>query len=458
MIFIRRLKHYLFLSFFFCICVSLTRCSKIEDVGLTSNSESILVNSIDTFNITTSTFMLDPIPTGGSGKLLIGTYDDPYIGKNTVTPYFRLNLPSLENEYPIDSRFDSLTLQLNYNGDFYGDTTKAIALSVYRLTQDIEPKELPIALEGDEYPVFVSGATLYADQQFEHEDTALGSLSFFPKPKSGKDTINIRLNQNWGETLFDMALKRDTKLLNSEEFYEYLKGFVLESEDAASIIGLRDSLTLFLHYSYENQTNGNRVSKTISMNIGNASYQFNAVKTERSSYPLQGLSYTHQELPTSSTGNRTFVQGLSGIVTRIHFPNIRQGFGDGITVINNAKLIVETDQSPAANNPPPETLILMIANRYGTPTSLLTNGSQISVSASYQSNGQDDGSSRGGKYVFDITDYIERIRKTTSYNENESLLLSLQTDDLLSSMKTLHISPGENKSAIKLNVIYTKIQ
>lgn len=440
------------------LCLFFQQCAKIEGVSLDLDSNLLGVNSSDTFAVQSSTFLLDPLPTGNQGALLLGAYEQALVGKTTVSTYFRLAQPDVSAEFNNDVQFDSLTISLFYNGSSYGDTTQTLHLAVHRLTEAIDPKELSIALEDDEYPVFVSGETLYADQSFGYAEEVLGSVDILPKPNSTSDTVQIRLKQALGKELFDMIVKKDSKLTIEDEFLEYFKGLaIIPAGDAKAVIGFQDSVAFNLHYSYERQSDGRRISDEFSMSMASGSYQYNKVETDRSAGILSEIAYTNQELPSALTDNRTFIQGLSGLVTRIRFPNIRQTLGLGETAINRAQLIIETDQSELGGTPPPASLVLLLANKYGTPTSLVSNKAGTSLSAAYQTGSNSGGIGRG-KYVFDITDYLSELIKTQTYNEEESLLLSLPTSQLLSGANMLQIAQGENKPAIKLNVLYIKTQ
>lgn len=454
-----KIRKFSFLLLTTCVTVLLFhQCAKIDGVGLDMNSGVLGVNSSDTFTVNTSTFMLDPLPTGNQSLLLLGAFEDEYLGKTKSSTFFRLAQPDLSTEFTNDAQFDSLTIRLFYNGYYYGDTTKTITLNVHQMTEAIEPRELSIALEDDEYPVFVSGETLYTDQSFDYSNEAIGTTTFSPRPLSVADTVSIRLSQALGEQIFQMILQNDRRLEIEDEFLEYFKGLaIIPIGDPKAVIGFRDSIAFNVHYSYEGQSDGQRIDDEITFNIGNSTYQYNKIESDRSNTVLKSLSLSNPELTPDLTDQRTFLQGGTGIVTRVRFPNIRQTLGLGNTAINSAQLIIETDQSELGYTPPPDSLVLFVANNYGTPTSMVTNISGTSLLAIYQT-GNTAGGYGPGKYVFNITDYLAEIIKTQNFDEEESLLLSLPVSSLLTTTDMLHIAQGENKPAIKLNVLYTKTQ
>lgn len=449
--------NYLWLSALLICFLVFSKCAKIDDISLAGVPESLNVNSIDTFQVELGTFLLDPLPTAATGNLLLGAYKDEFIGTTQMYSYFRLSQPTLESEFEENIRFDSVTMDLKYNGYFYGDTTKMLDLSLHQLNQPLEKRELPIALEDDEYPVFVSSASLFSDQTFDYNANPLAKIRFAPKPTASTDSVTLKLDYSFGKELFDLAVSKDGKMTNADEFQDYLKGFLIKTNaNAEAIIGFKDSIDLVLHYSYENQKNGERISQKIKFSLNEKDYQFNAVETDRSGTILNEIGHENKELNSKKTNGRTFIQSSSGIVTRLRFPTIRTSIGDGTTIINRATLSIETDQAVGLSSPI-DTLILMNANRYGTPTSLLTNLSGITASAAYYANTNATVTSKGS-YVFDITDYINSLIKSSSYNESESLILAPQITDLLTTIETLHVATSDNRPAIKLNVIYTKTQ
>ncbi len=454
---IRILHHYHSLLFVTIPLLLLISCKQGDGIGFDNLDDGMKVNVVDTLAIEASTFLLDPLPTTGQHVLLVGSINDQDLGKIASRSYFRLSNEQLSlSSLPEGISYDSLSFSLFYNGYSYGDTTQAITLSLHRVSETIEPYEFPIALEDDEYPVFASGGTtLLADRHFDYAARPLGSIRFIPHPNTAGDSVTIRLDDTFGRTLFDMATNNDTRLTVQEEFVDFLKGLALvPADETGAVIGFRDSVLLNIHYSYESQSHGMKENGKITFPIGADAYQFNRIATDRTGTPLAELSYQHDNIPSSLTGNRTFIQGASGIVTRLTFPTSKLFLNDGLIAISKAQLIIETDQSSDHLFIPPSALILMTANRYGTPTSVLQYNGQTQA-AYYQSPGG-AGGAENGRYVFDMTDYVSTLRLTSS-DQTESLLLSLPLDGLMATVNRLNIAATAEKPAIKLHIMYVKI-
>src|SRR5690606_11602034 len=277
------------------------------DVGITN--ESVGVNTADTLTIEASTFLLDPLPTTGQGVLLVGRIKDEDFGEVESQSYFRLSNEQLSlSSLPENARYDSVSVSFYYSGYSYGDTTKFIRFNLHRVVEDIEPYEFPIALEDDEYPVFVSsGTTLLANREFTYDEQPLGSVLFRPRPNTPEDTVvTIKLDDEFGQTIFDMAMNEDTRLIVNDDFVNFLKGMVLVPADDndGAIIGFQDSLVFEIHYSSENQSSGMRNEDVIAFPMGGTDYQFNRIITDRQGTLLADLSEDNSLSPSRSEERR----------------------------------------------------------------------------------------------------------------------------------------------------------
>lgn len=438
------------------LCVLCVACKNEGNIGLDNENPGLGVSMIDTLSIESSTFLLDPLPTAGTGTMLVGGTRNDAWGRIDVSSYFRVSNEGVDvSQIPSDAVYDSLSIRLFYNGYYSGDTTAGMTVAIHRLNEDLELTELSVALEDDEYPVFVSGATLWSDKKFAYGDE-FGVTTFMPRPNTVTDTVVLRMNDVLGRALFDMAVQQDARIINLEDFTDFIKGFVLVSKgERECVIGFRDSVALNVHYSYERQVDGMRVSDTLKFTMGSTAYQYNQVEVDRQGTVLEALSYEHQEVSASKTNNRTYLQGASGLVTRIRMPAVLQFVNGGNLVVNKAQLIVETDQPVDSWFPPPTSLVMMVANAYGTPISILNSSYQnVQQVVNYQPASLAGGAGRG-KYVFDLTEYVSNMQKNPT-NEYESLLLSLPTNGLTSAVDHLIIADNGDRPAIKLHVIYTK--
>src|SRR5437879_6124808 len=97
---------------------------------------------VDTFSVITSTVQLDSVLTNGSGTVLVGRYKDQELGIVSSSSYFLIGYTgSFKPE--TYSVFDSAALILPYNHSYSGDTSQAVNLNVYQLTEQMIVRTLP---------------------------------------------------------------------------------------------------------------------------------------------------------------------------------------------------------------------------------------------------------------------------------------------------------------------------
>lgn len=444
-----------FINIMFFTCVVAVSCNK--EAGTISlgddHYDELGADIADTLSIEASTYLLDALPTAGTGRILAGMLDDEALGSMNVSSYFRVDYEANATEYASGAVFDSLSLSLFYDHYYYGDTLSPLHLAVYRLSEDLALSTLSVALEDDEYPVFASGETLWSNQSFAYDPTPLGETVFRPRPNIEGDTVRIRLDDALGADLFAMAKENDTRLTVSDDFINYFKGLVLVPQAGKSIIGFQDSIEMKVHYSYERQSDGMRVSESIRFVISAASYQFNQVETVRAGTAMESLSAQNKEIFSSETQHQTYIQGFSGLVTRLRFPYLKEFLNHTNIAVNQAQLIIETDRSQYSLYAPPNYLNAMIANKQGTPTSMLLTSYSDGNQAAYFQYGGLDGGAGNGKYVFDLTQYVSEFQNS---GEDQSLLLTIPLSNMMNTVDRVSIASQGDRPAIKLHILYTK--
>lgn len=431
-------------------------CEKIDSISLNAGEQGLLLNQSNAFEVETSTLLMDALPTAGKGSLLIGGFDDEALGVNKFSSFFKLGVPNIGDELPSDIRFDSVRLTLYYTGYALGDTCKALSFNVHRVTEEIEPVLLSDALESDEYPVFGASETLYAYQTFSKDPEVLGNARLLPRSHRAGDSVVVKLNQSLGVELFEMIKNKDSRILNSIDFEEYFHGLTLVAEESSSaVVGLRDSLNLDIYYSYEKQTDGSRVADKFNMQLTDNSYQFNHIVANRNNTKLANLKDARKEISSNLTEQQVFVQAGVGLVTKIKFPEIINEMPSGTNTINRAELVIQTDQQLTGQFAAPDTLILLQANAFAVPFSVLTNSAGSNIFAAYRSYAS-PGVTAKGQYVFDVTDYVSNRLKSNTWNNQQSLFLSLPLQRMMDQAHFLKVSVAGDKPAIKLNIIYTQ--
>lgn len=427
-------------------------CNKDISISLdNTGAENLGLTTMDTATIVVSSYQMDDIPTSATGILLVGKSNNPTSGKISSSSFMRLGIPTETLAIPSNATFDSLTLVIKPNKYFYGDTTKIQKISVHQVTEDIKLTEINLGKDPDERPVFVSTASIFNDQKFAYNATALGTASFSPRVRT-MDSLAFKLDATLGNRLFGYLQTGDARVSSNTNFQEFFKGLVLiPAATNTALIGYKDSVFMNVHYSYVGSDGfSTKAKKTFS--IDNKNYQHNNITYDRSGTAFASLNASNPEIFTSATAGTAFLEGGTGVVARLQFPSLLSIVSDPKIAINKAELIIEAENSVDAQQPNPAALEIFIANKIVNPIGQLTAPQATVAQSAPFEKGNDTG--KNGKYTFNMIEYLNNIKKTAYFDS--SLLVSLPTSQLFTTGNRLVIAKSGGKPKIKLNIIYTK--
>ncbi|WP_452219370.1 DUF4270 family protein [Lacinutrix undariae] len=282
------------------ICCSMISCS--SDIDTTVGEDMVTSNTrvyyIDTLTVATSTFQYDSLSVSETNRLLLGAYTDPVLGltKSNLYAHFGYTTADIDN----DANFDSIAMILNYDNYFYNDTTAIQELNVYRVTQTIRPDD---------------NSVYYNTTDFEKNPTSLGSLSFYPKPIK-EDSLEIKMSNDFGQTLFDEI--QDNEFSSFDEMLNEYKGFVVEpSETNTTILGFLKTSYFRIYYTIPDGSDDIEYTYDISFDTSNS---FHNITSDKTGTYLEDIVDQESYIQSSNTGNNTFIQGGTGIVTRLDIP------------------------------------------------------------------------------------------------------------------------------------------
>ncbi len=280
-------------------------CDDPSEVGVDFvGSEPLSVTYYDTISIQLSTVRFDSIVTSSSESLLVGKASDTYLGEITAKPFFQVGRDSLSS-YPDDEKavYDSIALEMVYNEYWYYDTTQLQTYSLYWLTQEMELNE-------DDNSLYNTSSFSYGIDSIYF----LGQISFYPRVHRGKPEY-LHISDEFGTKLFDLLREEDDIVTESDEFSEYIKGFVLVPDTANTcIIGLDTETNIKLYYTQE----GSQIAQVFPIN---SNIRFTKVDAENS--VSKTLLAQTDVLPSSKTGNMAFIQGGIGLGIRLEFPYLQ---------------------------------------------------------------------------------------------------------------------------------------
>jgi len=362
----------------------------------------------DTTTVKLSTVATDSFMTGSQTRLFVGKFTDPYLGIMQARSFIQ---PVLGSSLTLGTEviYDSLILNVQYDGYYYGDTTKAVNLSVHALQEDMLLKN-----------------AYYSDDFTPYDATPIGKTRFFPNPRprtgSVKKNIKIRLSETLGKRIFDAA--KANLLTTNEQWINILKGVTLmnDAADNSSALGfLPDSTNIQLHY-HTTQLEGITKDSTVFRVLG----KYNQLLADRSKTVLSKLLTRRASLPSSATNELSFVQAGSGIMTRIDLPSIRELNATKYIFANRAYIIIEP-------------LNLSVTDAYRAPSSLYvylcdknneflqgSNGFPVALTdldgQVVTANLINDLVNNKQYYKIDVSQYVSTILRS-QYDESAGLLL-----------------------------------
>lgn len=449
-----RFRYLLFLSLL-ATTVSFYSCDKEMSVSLDNSNENMGIVVVDSMTINTSTFQLLDMPSAGTGTLLVGKSTQPKIGSLKSSSYFLVQLQTLTNDIPANAVFDSINLVLRPNRAryFYGDTTKTQSIAVHRVTEEIVLKDITNSIDNYNTPVYVSGPTIFNNQKFNFDATALGSQSFSPRIRS-IDSISIKLNQSLGQEIYDMVRTNDINVTSNESFQKYLKGLVLVPGDQNTVVlGLSDTLKVNVNYSYFGADGFKKQGAKV-ITAGGKSYQYNNIEYDRTGTAYAALNATNREISSSATNGELLIQSGAGLVAKMTIPSLNDFMHEENLAVNKVELIVETTGNNYGFYPTSNALMLLIANSNGVPISYVRAPFSANIQQANFIPGNDSGVN--GRYVFNLIDFIKNVN--TPEFRGTSLLLSTASPALFGTANATMIATENGKPKIKLNIVYTKFK
>ncbi|MFD2554321.1 DUF4270 family protein [Sphingobacterium tabacisoli] len=446
---------YLFFLSLFAATVSFYSCDKDMSVSLENSNDNLGVVVLDSMTINTSTYQLLNLPSSATGSLLVGKSTQPENGSVTSSSYFRVQLQTLTNDIPANAVFDSVNLVVrpSINKYYYGDTTKTQTISVHRVTEEIVLKDITNSIDQYNTPIYVTGPTIFNDQKFNYDATPLGDQSFLPKIRS-IDSISIKLDQAFGQEIYDMVKANDYNVTTNQSFQQYLKGLVLvPGNQNTAILGLNDTLHVNINYSYMGADGFMKKGAKVITSSSKA-YQYNNIEYDRTGTPYASINSVNRELKSSATNGEVLLHAGTGLVAKINIPSLNDFMHEENLAINKVELIVETAGHNFGSYPVPNALMLLIANSNGVPISYVRAPFSTAIQQATFIPGNDVGIN--GRYVFNLIDYTKNVNQ--SEYRGTSLLLSTASPSLFGTVNNTIIATENGKPKIKLNIVYTKFK
>lgn len=424
-------------------------------VSLDNSNGNLGVVVLDSMTINTSTYQLLHMPSAGTGAMLVGKSAQAESGSVTSSSYFRVQLQTLINDIPANAVYDSVNLVVrpSMNKYFYGDTTKTQTISVHRVTEDIIMKDITNSIDYYNTPIYVTGPTIFNNQKFNFDASPLGDKTFLPSVNS-LDSISIKLDQAFGQEIYDMVKANDFNVTTNEAFQQYLKGLVLvPGNQNTAILGLNDTLQMNINYSYVGSDGFMKKGAKV-ITSSHKAFQYNNIEYDRTGTAYASINATDRELKSAATNGKVLIQAGAGLVAKINIPSLNDFMHEENLAINKVELIVETEGRNYGYYPAPNAMMLLVANSSGVPISYIRAPFSTTIQQATFIPGNDSGVN--GRYIFNLIDYTKNLNEAEY--RGTSLLLSAASPALFGTVNNTIIATENGKPKIKLNIVYTKFK
>lgn len=426
---------------FVLISFLLAACQKNESIGLDIIDDDVSIFTTDTATLIVSTVILDSIVSSGTGRALIGGFSDNLIGTITSKAYFQLSLGT-EWETETGAEFDSLVLYMTYNY-YYGDTTQTQKLRLRKLRGKIE---LP-----DNQTVF------YSNNNLPVLNETFATLNFQPRPNANRP-LKMRLPDELGENLLQMAKNQSDTLTDEDTFESYLRGFLMDIDgESKCLLGFQTALDtannmgIFMRLFYHKGLD--KYQKDFS--LSKADLQFNQISNNRSGTYLADLQTQKVDLNSQNTNNQAYNVGGLGMMIKVKIPYLNSALNlGGLSRVMYAELICKPVKGTYGNTLPlPQVLELYATDKLNRFISTIANSSGEAVQANLVWDKEFD---QNTYYKFDLTNYI-LTELSQNVQKDNSLLITLPLSDLQSSFNRVILGNAVNREyKMQLRVIYTK--
>ncbi len=357
------------------LTVALIGCKERDNILGENYLDSQLEVRYDTIdNVTTKSVLYSDIIRSGVWFSLIGDYHDEIFGDHKASTAISFVPQSESPDIGDNPVADSLVLQLQYTGIYYGfDTINPQTIKAYRLIQDI----------GDIDSTDMSNYEQNGIAEY-YDPTPIGQATYRPSTDSASEYLRIKLNNNIAnEFMTNMETGLNDETFNDETFKEFFKGIYLESDrtsgDGAIMSFITDVATSHIKLYFHNDED---TALTFLHNPFNS--EDAEIQTHR--YNFFDHDYSSGEINNYSAGDNefavddslVFAQSMRGINMNIDV-NMSDSdiFSDELSneniVINRVLLQLQTTRRDGPNDsteyaPPANFVLLELLDQEETQT------------------------------------------------------------------------------------------
>lgn len=399
--------------------------------------ENFQVSYVDSVSLQMYTVKFDSLPTSGTGRLMVGRGSYDYVGDITAESYFLLLPASDYSIYDLEDRelFDSVTLVLTPDGYTYGlDEDVYRWMVVERLSADLAYRS-----DGQLYNISEQKATLGDLFELGRKRVRLW--------QDRLEEIEITLNADFGESLFEKIREKDEIYYSDSEFQQYLNGLRVrfDSTELSPFLGF-DTEGVSMRLYYSNPDELPITQKYFEFSIDGAPH-YTRLEQTNVDEAFAALKTLEDEVSSDETGHVGLVVGGLGYAIRVDFPSIRNLLLEGDDyLIASAELRLYPTAKNSEDMPFPERLKAFYVNDYNVT---------VTEDLTYATLHNDDEFGRDTYYTLDVSTLVENLLEPLVINQY-AILITMDDDYLNTSINSLALGDASLQSELILYTISTK--
>ena len=281
---------------------------------------------VDTATVAVSTVLVDSTSTASTGYLMVGSYNDEYLGTVSSRAYLQVTPPpSVPSLDPRIDTYDSIGMILFFKpgNPYYGDTTQ---FQTYVVNQIDTLFQLGAFQRGwfSDYSLPIGPQLGSASVRIEPNRP----VNFAANTSQGTgDTVRIRMDDALGKTIYNMIYNKSDSVIKADQWLNWFHGLCISpdpTQPAANIItGFKDSCLMRIYYRENAEISS---EKYIDFTLTNRSNQYNNIRTNRTGKAIAKIDtatvnpQTPPATPSAQIGNAGYVQTIGGLNVKLTFP------------------------------------------------------------------------------------------------------------------------------------------
>lgn len=307
--------------------------SSVVGLDVQPAADLLNVKEMDTLSIISSTQRDDSILTDEVRLSLLGSYNDPLLGKASSSIYTQLLPANLNPDFGSSPIVDSVVLSLTYDPAYYGKLDQQ-TIHVYEIGESFYYDSSYFSSQNlTVLPTDLTGTGLQYTPK-PTDSVVVGGLKKIPQ-------LRIKLSNGFGQTL--LGAGGSATYSTDLQFLQFLKGIYIKTDNAFASgqggifsFNLTSTSTALTVY-YQNSTND---SLEYSFIIKNACARFTHFD-----HDYTGTDVASQLANPSLGQQKCYIQSMAGLRTKVLFPYLNDLKKLKPIAINKAELIVKVDAS-----------------------------------------------------------------------------------------------------------------